>query len=168
MPMDREDIISVLNDLIETCEDGVKGFRMAADAVTSREAKTVFNSRARLIEQAEAELKAEVRRLGGDPENRGSVSGALHRGWINLKSAITGKDDEAILAEAERGEDVAVKNYQDALKKDLPPEILAPVEGQYQGVLQNRERVRTLRAGIGAARSERVREREADRGAPPP
>ncbi len=165
MTMDRDDVISVLNDLIETCEDGVKGFRQAADAVTSPEAKEVFVSRARLIEQAEQELKTEVRRLGGDPEERGSVSGAMHRGWINLKSAITGRDDEAIIAEAERGEEAAVKSYQDALEKDLPSDIRTIVERQYQGVLQNRDRVRALRGAPGAARPS---VREAPREAPPP
>jgi hypothetical protein len=62
MAMNR-DVISALNDLIETSEDGVKVFRTCADAVTNREAKTFFADRVRLIEQGEAELKAEVRRL---------------------------------------------------------------------------------------------------------
>lgn len=166
MAMNNKDVISELNDLIETCEDGKKGFRTAADSVKNPEARTFFNDRIRLIERGEQELKGEVRRLGGDPENRGTVSGALHRGWMNLKSAVTGKDDEAILAECERGEDAAVRNYENALKKDLPPEIHTMVQRQYQGVVQNRDRVRSLKnivAGGGTMRG-----REAERGAPPP
>jgi uncharacterized protein (TIGR02284 family) len=106
--MDNDDVISVLNNLIETCEDGVKGFRDAAEAIRNPRAKVVFNTRIELIERAESDLKAAVRRLGGDPEDRGSATGAMHRGWMNLKAAITGKDDEAIVAEAERGENAAV------------------------------------------------------------
>ena len=166
MALDRDDIISVLNDLIETCEDGVKGFRAAAEEVKSGEAKTLFTSRVQLIERGAAELQAEVRRLGGDPAKRGSAAGALHRGWINLKSMITGKDDETIIAECVRGEDVAVKNYEEALRKDLPADIRALVERQYQGTLQNRDLVRALKGVTGGAASARVR--EADRGAPPP
>jgi uncharacterized protein (TIGR02284 family) len=165
MAMDNKDVISELNDLIETCEDGMKGFRTAADSVKSPEARTFFNDRIRLIERGEQELKDEVRRLGGDPENRGSVSGALHRGWINIKSAITGKDDAAILAEAERGEDAAVKNYENALKKDLPPDVRRMVQRQYEGVVQNRDRVRTLKNIVEGGGGMR---REAERGAPPP
>jgi uncharacterized protein (TIGR02284 family) len=71
--------------------------------------------------QAVNELQAKVRSLGGDPERRGSVSGSLHRGWVNLKSTITGMSEEAVLAECERGEDVAKRAYEDALKKDSRP-----------------------------------------------
>jgi uncharacterized protein (TIGR02284 family) len=166
MAVDNDAVISVLNDLIETCEDGINGFRTAADAVKSSEAKAVFTSRVRLIERAEAELRDEVRRLGGDPEKRGTVTGAIHRGWINLKSAITGKDDDAIVAECERGEDVAVRNYEDALEKDLPAEIRAIIEHQYRGTLQNRDKIRALKRAIETGAT--TRPRAADREAPPP
>ena len=67
MTTDNKATVSVLNDLIETCEDGVNGFRTAAAAVKSAEAKALFTSRVRVIELAAAELQAEVRRLGGNP-----------------------------------------------------------------------------------------------------
>ena len=166
MALDRDDVISVLNDLIETSKDGVNGFRTAAEAVQSGAAKAVFSTRAQLIERAMAELQAEVRRLGGDPERRGSVAGSLHRGWMNLKAAVTGGDDEAIIAECERGEEIAVKNFEDALEKDLPADVRSIVERQYRGTLQNLDKVRALRGapGTGAA----ARPRSVDREAPPP
>ncbi len=148
MTLDNKDTISTLNGLIETCEDGVKGFRTAAEAVENSEAKALFLARVTTIEKAASSLKTEVRRLGGDAEKGGSVAGAVHRGWIDLKAAITGKDEAAIVAECERGEDVAVKHYESALKKELPPDVRKMVESQYQGVLQNRERVRRLNASV--------------------
>jgi uncharacterized protein (TIGR02284 family) len=69
----------------------------------------------------------------------------MHRRWIGLKELLTGKDDTAILNECERGEDVAKKSYKKALEKDLPPNIRAVVEKQYQGVLQNHDEVKILR-----------------------
>src|SRR5436305_1881744 len=78
--------------------------------------------------QAVSELQAKVRSLGGDPENRGSVSGSLHRGWVNIKSTITGMDEAAVLAECELGEDVAKTAYEDALKKDLPADVRSMIE----------------------------------------
>src|ERR687886_1298407 len=131
--------------------------RTAAEAVKSGEAKAVFSTRVKLIERAAAELQAEVRRLGGDPEKRGSVAGSLHRGWMNLKSAVTGKDDEAIIAECERGEETAVQSYEDALEKDLPADVRAIVERQYRGTLQNLDKVRALKAAPGASASMRPR-----------
>ncbi|MFL5574968.1 MAG: ferritin-like domain-containing protein [Gemmatimonadaceae bacterium] len=168
--MNRNDVISVLNDLIETSEDGLKVFRTCADGVTNSEAKGFFTNRVRLIEQGEAELKAAVRALGGDPDNRGTVRGALHRAAINLTSAITGKDEGAVLDQCARAEDAAVENYEEALRKDLPPEVRAIVERQYRGVLENRDRVRLLKDRGAAARPGVAREasREAGREAPPP
>lgn len=166
MAMDNDDVISVLNNLIETCEDGVKGFRDAAEAIRNPRAKEVFNTRIELIERAESDLKAAVRRLGGDPEDRGSATGAMHRGWMNLKAAITGKDDEAIVAEAERGENAAVERYEDALEKQLPSDIRQLVDRQYRGTLQNRDSIRELHQSIKGGTVDRTMAR--DREAPPP
>ena len=160
--------VSVLNDLIETCKDGANGFRAAAAAVQSADAKALFASRVQLIERSAEELQAAVRRLGGDPETTGSVAATLHRGWIGLKSAVTGKDDAAIITECERGEQVAVKNYEDALKKELPADLRAIVERQYHGAVQNLERVRALGSVRGAADPVVAPRPAVDRGAPPP
>ena len=144
MANDTKSAISTLNGLIETCKDGANGFRAAADAVTRPDAKALFISRVPAIEQAATELQAEVRRLGGDPETSGSVAATIHRGWINLKSAVTGKDEAAVITECERGEELAASNYEDALKADLPAESRAVVERQYRGTVANLEKVRAL------------------------
>ncbi len=166
MAMDNDDVISVLNDLIETCEDGVKGFRDAAEAIGNPRAKEIFQTRIEYIERAESDLKAAVRRLGGDPEDGGSATGAMHRGWLNLKAAITGKDDEAIVAECERGENAAVERYEKALEKELPTDVRLLVDKQYRGTLQNRDRIRELHQSVrsGSVGRTAVRDREV----PPP
>ena len=107
--------------------------------------KTLFNQRASECGQAAQELQAIVIRLGGDPEDSTSMSGDLHRRWVDLKSLITGKDDEAILNECERGEDVAKKSYHKALEKALPEDIRQIVQRQYDGVLRNHDQVKMLR-----------------------
>ncbi len=164
----NETAISVLNDLIETCKDGANGFRTAAGAVEHSAAKALFTSRVPAIEGAAAELQAEVRRLGGSAETSGTVAASVHRGWINLKSAVTGKDDAAIITECERGEELAAKNYEDALEKELPADVRAIVERQYRGTLQNLERVRALGSVEGAASPTIAPRPAADRDAIPP
>lgn len=166
MAADNDTVVSVLNDLIDTCNDGIKGFRSAADAIKNPEAKALFTSRIPNIERGETELKEEVRRLGGDPDKSGTAGGAVHRGWINLKAAVTGKNDDAIINEAERGEEHAAKVYEDALGKDLPASVRAMVERQYQGVVQNLDRVRSLKTS--GTRSSATSSRPLDREAPPP
>jgi uncharacterized protein (TIGR02284 family) len=78
----------------------------------------------------------------------GSVSGSLHRAWVDIKSTITGMDEAAVLAECERGEDVAKRAYEEALCKDLPADVRSMVERQYQGVRQHHDRVRQLRGAV--------------------
>ena len=150
MTLKNAEVVSILNDLIQTCEDGIHGFRTAADAVRNPAAKALFASRLPKIELGERELKAEVRRLGGDPDKSGTVAGAMHRGWINLKSAITGKNEEAIVMECERGEEHATHAYEDAMQKDLPAETRTIIERQYRGVVENLERVRALSKDSGS------------------
>ena len=142
--MAEKDVISTLNTLIETNRDGEEGFRSAAENLKDPSVKTLFTEVARERAQQAEELKREVQRLGGKPEEGGSVSGAAHRGWMNVKGAITGMDDKAIIAEAERGEDVAVASYKEALSESLPSAIESVVRRQYESVQQAHDRVRAL------------------------
>ncbi|MEE1868036.1 ferritin-like domain-containing protein [Pseudomonas auratipiscis] len=146
-----KDVISVLNELIEYSKDGEKGFKTSAEDVKNPELKTYFLQRAGECASAASELQHQVRALGGDPETSTSVSGDLHRTWVNIKSALTGKDEEAVLNEVERGEDHALKAYKDALEKlgklHMVPgnEVYAIVERQYHGVQRNHDQVKALR-----------------------
>ncbi len=147
----NDNVISTLNNLIETLKDGENGFRTAADGVTSAQVKTLFHTYSQQRAQFAAELQSEVRRLGGDPEKTGSVAATLHRGWINIKSTVTGSNENAVLAECERGEDSAVSNYQDALKENLPADVKAIVEKQYTQVKEAHDRVRNLERATEAS-----------------
>ena len=145
---------SILNDLIETSKDGEKGFLTAAGEVKSAELKQIFLERAEDCARGAAQLQKIVARDGGDPETGGSVAGALHRGWVNLKSTMTGKDDVAILEECERGEDVAKAVYSKALEdSSLDAEVRSTVQRQYDGVLRNHDQIRALRDRFRAART---------------
>ncbi|MDZ3993703.1 PA2169 family four-helix-bundle protein [Pseudomonas sp. Teo4] len=147
----NKDVINVLNDLIEYSKDGEKGFKASAEDVKNTQLKAFFVQRAGECASAAAELQNDVRRLGGDPETSTSISGDLHRGWVNLKSMVTGKDEEAVLNEVERGEDHALKAYKEAREKlvRLGRGITDPsymiVEKQLQGVQRNHDQVKALR-----------------------
>ena len=142
--MERDDVVKVLNDLIETCKDGEEGFRTCAEDVKRSDLKPFFLKAAERCADAAAQLQSEVDRLGGTPEKAGSLIGSAHRRWVDIKSAIMGQDDAAVLAECERGEDVAKESYERALKQDLPPSIRVIVQTQYEGVLEHHDRVRAL------------------------
>jgi uncharacterized protein (TIGR02284 family) len=141
----NDEIVSTLNGLIETCRDGQEGFKEAAEGVKRSDLKSVFYEYSQQRAGYVGDLQSLVQTLGGDPENTGSFAGTLHRGWINIKSAVTGQDDEAILNEAERGEDSAKNAYKDALALALPDYIRQTVEKQYAGVQEAHDRVKALR-----------------------
>ena len=141
----NDDVISSLNGLIEICKDGQDGFKDAAEGVERSELKSVFYEFSQQRSEFVGVLQGLVRNLGGDPETSGSMSGAVHRGWINIKSAVTGKDEEAILNECERGEDYAKEAYQDARKLNLPANVADVISQQAQAVLAAHNRIRGLR-----------------------
>ncbi len=148
--MDSDKVISTLNGLIETVKDGELGFRTAAEGLQDPQVKSLFQQYSRQRADMSRGLQEEVRRYGGDPENTGSVAGAAHRGWINIKSVVTGKDDASIIAEAERGEDSAKKMYEEALREALPARTLALVREQSMKIHDAHDRVRALERAAAA------------------
>lgn len=137
--------LEILNNLVETCKDGQKGYRTAAEGVKSPDLKRLLNELSLERARFAGDLQGEVTRLGGDPAKSGSTGGALHRGWLNLKKAVTGSSDHAILEECERGEDSAIQDYRKALSKELPSDLRSIVERQYVQIQKDHHHVRTLR-----------------------
>jgi uncharacterized protein (TIGR02284 family) len=147
MSKSLSDTISILNKLIATCKDGQEGFRLAAEAIADDEdLKEVLFSCSLQRSKFAGDLQNELIAFGEhDPEQTGQVAGALHRGWVGLKSVITNRDNHAILAECERGEDVAVAAYRTAVESELPTNLHELVNGQFQEVLSTHNTIREIR-----------------------
>jgi uncharacterized protein (TIGR02284 family) len=142
----QKEIVSTINSLIETLKDGQEGFRQASESVKDPQLKSLFNEYSLQRARFAGELQSEANQLGeSKPEDTSSAAGAMHRAWINLKSALTSGDDHAILAECERGEDSAVKEYKEAMEKNLPAPISEIVSRQYTDVKSAHDRVKQLR-----------------------
>jgi uncharacterized protein (TIGR02284 family) len=137
---------TVLNNLIETLKDGQEGFKQAAEGVSDPKLKSLFRDYSNQRSRFATALQVEVRQHGEtEPETSSSATGALHRGWINVKSAITGGDEHAILAECERGEDSAVEEYQKALDDGLTPSAQELVLRQFAEIKAAHDRIKSLR-----------------------
>ena len=141
----QQETVSVLNHLIEVCEDGCQGYRQAAEHVDHTELSRTFSQFSQQRAQFAAELRDQVRRMGGEPEEDGTVSGAIHRGWISLKSALAGDDLEAVVAECERGEDHALGEYKSALdNSELSSDAREIIQKQCDGIRQGHDQMRSL------------------------
>lgn len=143
--------VATLNTLTATLIDSVKGYRDAAEHIDSGRFQQTFrefaDERSRVVE----DLRAEVRRLGGEPEDDQSTLGFLHQRFLDLKSALTGRDDKAIINEVERGEDYLKEKFEAALNSDtLTGESRAVVERAYQSVRAGHDKMSALKHGLEA------------------
>ena len=142
----QKEIISTINGLIETLKDGQEGFKQAAEAVKDSNLKSLFNEYSLQRARFAGELQQQAQQLGeGEPEESSSVAGAMHRTWIDLKSVLTSGDDHAILAECERGEDSAVKEYKEAMEEGVASPVNEIISRQYSEVKSAHDRIKGLR-----------------------
>ena len=147
--MSTDTDVSTLNSLIKTTLDSVKGFEEAAENVDATRFSSQFREFAQERRQVVTTLQAEVRRLGGNPEDDSSFLAAAHRTFMNLKDAVTGRDDKAIVEEVERGEDYIKEKYQAALSDtDISPQVRQVIEQAYQSVRRGHDRASQLKHSL--------------------
>jgi len=139
------ELIGKLNKLLKRCYDSEKGYQQAAKNVSNGSLKETFTVISDKRYQYGHEIKAEIKRLGGEPIKGTSLEGDLHRTWISIKSTFTGGDEEAILKECEKGEESMVEDYQEVLNTvDLPEETEKLIKMQAEGVKSDLNKMRNL------------------------
>ena len=149
--MDNQTQITTLNTLTTTLIDSVTGYEDAAANSEGSRFQQLFRERASERSRAVEELRSEVRRLGGNAEDDGSLLGKTHQRFLDLKAAVTGHDDQAIVNEVERGEDYLKEKFETALKDDtLTGEARSAVERAYQSVRDGHDQMSQLKHGLEA------------------
>jgi uncharacterized protein (TIGR02284 family) len=141
----KNDEVSVLETLSSTLNDSVNGYREAASHAEAPELKQLFGHMADERSRAAEELRAEVQRLGGTADSDGSTAGYLHQRFLDLKSAVTGRDDKAVVNEVERGEDYLKEKFETALKADLSGEARGTIDRIFQSVREGHDRVSAIK-----------------------
>ena len=141
--------ISTLNTLIATTIDSITGYENSAKDIDNQRFAEIFRERANERQQVVEQLRAEVRRLGGNPEDDGSFMGKTHQRFEDMKAAITGQDEKAIINEVERGEDYLKEKFETALNSDtLRGESRSVVERCYQSVRSGHDQMSQLKHGM--------------------
>lgn len=146
--MSTTEVHDTLTELIDTIENGRRGFAQGAEKLAKDghpELAKAFEELSRQRASFAAELRALSPDLTFDTADTGTVPGALHRGWLALKDALSGNDPHGVLDAAEQGEDHAIADYSAALERDLPMTVRSVVERQYGEIRQAHDRVKALR-----------------------
>ena len=134
----------VLKHLVEICRDRERGFRAAAQYVSTPELKALFTQISEQRQGFAHDLEPHVNRLGGSTLASGTGAGAVHRGWMNVKAHVPGHHDQTIIIETERGEHAAIKAFDDALSGVFPPTVIDLVEAQREEMRGTQKRIREL------------------------
>jgi uncharacterized protein (TIGR02284 family) len=143
--------IGTLNTLITTVIDSINGYEDSAQNIDSERFREIFRERASERQQVVQDLRSEVRRLGGDPDDSGSFLGKAHQRFEDLKAAVTGRDEKAIINEVERGEDYLKEKFETALSGGtLSGESRSAVERAYQSVRSGHDQISQLKHGLEA------------------
>lgn len=137
--------IATLNSLIATTLDSCDGYRRAAEESNNPQHQAMFNEFAADRERIVRELQQQVRSLGGNPEDDGTILAMAHRAFLSLRDAVTGSDDAAVVAEVERGEDHIKHKYEAALDGGLSSGVEAVVREAYQLVRRGHDRVSAIK-----------------------
>jgi len=158
-------IRNVANRLLQINNASELGFNLAAVNVKNRGLKLILKSFAQERAEYARELRQLVQEAGGDPAEGSGWLATIHRGWINIKAAMTigqGPTESVVLAEVTRGERAAHQAYQQALEQSLPVAVQTMLQQQYQGLRATEERIRQLRGREGQRTVVRLFDSEED------
>lgn len=141
----NEDHIKLVNGLVETTIDSADGYETAAKDAEGARYKDLFERRAQERRSIASELQEEVRRLGGEAKDDGTILAAAHRAFVNLKGAVT-KGDEAVINEVEAGEDFIKAKYEKALEDtDVDPQTRRVIEKAWTSVKSGHDQMRDIK-----------------------
>jgi uncharacterized protein (TIGR02284 family) len=149
-------VIQSLEQLIRAANDGSQGYLLAADEVISADLRSF------LVEQSEKrgnlgwDLQDALVALGREhPSHGGSMMGAAHRLWMRLRHAAAAQDEDRILEECERGEEMALAEYRVALHQDLPPAVAHLLGDHVEQIREAQAAIRERRAEMAPAHAGR-------------
>jgi uncharacterized protein (TIGR02284 family) len=147
--MDKDAQVTTLNTLTTTLIDSINGYQDAAENSDNSRFQQIFRERADERSRIAEDLRSEVRRLGGEPPTDGSFMGKTHQSWLDLKAAITGRDDKSVINSVEAGEDYLKEKFETALDSgELTGEERQVVERAYQSVRSGHDQISQLKHGM--------------------
>ena len=140
-----EAAVPIIRELLEFVNDGIKGYRTAAEETRDEYLKNLCLRNIDQRREFALALNAILVKCGVIPEESGTVKGALYRQWMDLKASLTDFDDEAIIASCLYGEEWTLKAYNDALDSGhLPLEFKSKIRSQGMRVQESYTELKEL------------------------
>ncbi len=149
--MDRERTVDVLNELVVINNDRIEGYETAAENTEERDLKILFSEFEQTSQKCHRELVSEIEKLGGKAEEGTKVSGKFFRAWMDLKSALAGKDRKSVLNSCEQGEERAIETYKNVFEdksEHLTSEQQSMVRDQYSSIKSDQGKIRSLQHAL--------------------
>lgn len=145
--MQHENQIEVLNDLIRINNDRIEGYRKAAEQLKEERSNLipVFDKLQAESQTNTVDLKDEVLRLGGAPEEGTTTGGKIYRAWMDVKATFGGDNPESVLMSCEGGEDAAKRAYNSALDSGDLGDSISVVSSQRDAQLLSHDQIKMLR-----------------------
>ncbi|PRY11605.1 uncharacterized protein (TIGR02284 family) [Pontibacter ummariensis] len=150
MQNNNERTVDVLQELNQFVNDRIEGYKHAAKVTKDPAHQSYYKDLVNQSTKFSNEINSTISSFGGSPQGSTTAKGKIFRGWMDVKSAVTGSDEESVIESNIRGEEWAQKAYNDALdhKAELPQNVVQIVEKQKQASLATCERLRQMKESV--------------------
>lgn len=125
---------TLINNILALLADSRKGYQEASDRAEDAMVKQHLSE----LSIARTQLIDDLARASDLDPAAGTLSGALHRVWIDVRDALSASDNVNVLRECERGETFLAERYKEALDApEVPDSLKTLLEKQRNEVVAN-------------------------------
>ncbi|WP_018618191.1 ferritin-like domain-containing protein [Spirosoma luteum] len=146
----NKEIVDDLNDLVKINNDRMQGYEKAIEDNEDPQLDDLFRHYVIQSQGFRSQLADHIVRIDGQAVSDATstdVSSKLHRAWIDIKSALTGKDRDTVLSSVEFGESAAVEAYEDAIENDnIPAYIKEDLQKQLSELKASYAKIKSMTA----------------------
>ena len=144
----NKEIVDDLNDLVKINNDRMQGYEKAIDDNKDPQLDDLFRHYVIQSQNFRSQLADHIVRIDGlavSDATSTDITSKLHRAWIDIKSALTGKDRSTVLSSVEFGESAAVEAYEDAIEKDhIPAYIKEDLQKQLTELKASHDKIKSM------------------------
>ncbi len=132
--INNDDIVVWINDLFKINNDRIMGYEKAVEDTEDSELDSLFRHMIIQSQNFRSQLADHIVRIDGTAVSDATstdTSSKIHRAWIDVKAAFTGKDKDTVLSSVEFGENAAIEAYEDAIEENhIPAYIKEQLQNQ--------------------------------------